>query len=137
MTIVDAEPLMIDTEQRFSDSTYWRRLGEEHGSPLIVTGSVRLLLAPPSIVQRGPRDVYILTAGRVLEATVVLIDGRTGTPLSRQKLPSRMRYGSDDSRQGCRSISNSWIVRCPTGSGLSLEHQDRRNAMRFKPIRRA
>ena len=93
MTVVDAEPLTLDTEQRFSDMTYWRRLGEEHGSPLIVTGSVRLLLAPPALVQHGPRTVYIPTAGRVLEATVVLIDGRTGTAVSTQKLPSRMRYG--------------------------------------------
>lgn len=93
VTVVDAEPLTLDTEQRFSETTYWRRLGEEHGSPLIVTGSVRLLLAPPAMVQRGPRSVYIPTAGRVLEATVVLIDGRTGTALSTQKLPSRMRYG--------------------------------------------
>mgnify|MGYP003694182877 CR=1 FL=1 len=39
-----AEPLTIDTEQRLSDVAYWRRLGEEYGRPLIVTGTVRLLL---------------------------------------------------------------------------------------------
>ncbi|MGH9258058.1 MAG: hypothetical protein ACRD3C_26150 [Vicinamibacterales bacterium] len=92
--IIDVAPLTIDTAERFLDVAYWRGLGEEHGSPLIVTGSVVLLLAPPAIVQRGPRTVYLPKAGRVLEATVVLIDGRTGMSVSTQKLPARMRYGA-------------------------------------------
>jgi hypothetical protein len=93
VVMVDAQPLAIDAEQQFSDTAYWRRLGEEHGAPLIVTGSVRLLLAPPGIEQHGPRTTYIPTAGRILEATVILIDGRSGTTLLSQRLPSRMRYG--------------------------------------------
>jgi hypothetical protein len=91
--VIEAEPLTIDTDKRLSDVAYWRRLGEEHGWPLIVTGSVRLLLAPPQIVQRGPRTIYLPRAGRVFEATVVVIDGRTGEIVSTDKLPSRMRYG--------------------------------------------
>ncbi|ODS53462.1 MAG: hypothetical protein ABS36_12515 [Acidobacteria bacterium SCN 69-37] len=90
---VEAEPLAVESEERLSDVAYWRRQGEEHGTPLIVTGSVKLLLAPPAIVQRGPRTIYIPTAGRVLEATVVLIDGHTGAALSIQRLPARMRHG--------------------------------------------
>lgn len=96
--VTEAEPVAIDTEKRLSDVAYWRRLGEEHGSPLIVTGSVRLLLAPGQIVQRGARTMFSPRAGRVLEATVVLIDGRSGQVLSTHKLPSRMRYG-----MGCAS----------------------------------
>jgi hypothetical protein len=90
--VIDAEPLSLD-EQRMTDVPYWRRQGEEHGSPLIVTGTVRLLLAPPRIEQRGPRTFYVIRAGRILEATVVMIDGRSGEVLSARKLPSRMRYG--------------------------------------------
>jgi hypothetical protein len=92
-SVVEAEPLVIDTEQRLSDTAYWRRLGQEHGAPLVVTGSVKLFPAPPTIESRGPRTVYIPMMGRVLEATVVLIDGHTGESLSTQKLPTRMRYG--------------------------------------------
>jgi hypothetical protein len=92
-SVVEGEALAIDSEQRLSDVPYWRTLGEEHGQPLIVTGSMKLRLAPPAVVERGPRTFYIPTAGRVLEATVVLIDGRTGVPISSQKLPTRRRYG--------------------------------------------
>jgi hypothetical protein len=35
--VIQAEPLTIETEQRLSDITYWRRLGEEYGRPLIIT----------------------------------------------------------------------------------------------------
>lgn len=91
--VIDAEPVVIDTEQRLSDVTYWRRQGEEHGWPLIVSGSVKVLLAPPKVEQRGRRTMYFPLAGRVLEATVVLIDGRSGEVLSTRRLPSRMQYG--------------------------------------------
>ena len=91
--VVETEPLAVDSEQRFTDIPYWRRLGEEHGQPLIITGSVRLHLAPARVVHRGVRTAYVYATGRVLEATVVLIDGRTGKILSSDKLPTRMRYG--------------------------------------------
>jgi hypothetical protein len=89
--IVEAEPLQLRDEGAFQDVDYWRRLGEEHGEPLIVTGSVKLMLAPAQIVQRGKRTYYLPT-GRTLEATVVLIDGRTGEVRAERKLPSRMKY---------------------------------------------
>ena len=89
--VVDAEPLFLDNNDRIHDVEYWRRLGEEQGSPLIVTGSVKLLLAPAAMVQRGRRTLYLPT-GRVLESTVVLIDGQSGEVVASRKLPSRMRY---------------------------------------------
>ncbi len=92
-TVVDAEPLALSSERDFAEVARWRELGEEHGNPLIVTGSVSLLLAPPAVVQRGPRTTYIPTAGRTLAATVVLIDGRTGTVVRTEPLPARVRYG--------------------------------------------
>jgi hypothetical protein len=91
--VIDAEPLAIDSEQRLSDVPYWRRLGEEHGQPLIITGSVKLHMAPARVVHRGVRTLYAYSSGRVLDATVVVIDGRTGQTLSARALASRMRYG--------------------------------------------
>jgi hypothetical protein len=95
MSVVEAEPLTIPTERVFADDTYWRRLGDEHGSPLIVTGSLKLVLAPPVIVQRGRRTFYVPTAGRVLDATIVTIDGRTGRVIKTTRLPGQVRYGVD------------------------------------------
>lgn len=91
--VIEVEPLAIDSERRLSDVPYWRRLGEEHGEPLIVTGSVTLRVAPARVEHRGVRTVYAYATGRVLDATVVVIDGRTGETLSTNALPSRIRYG--------------------------------------------
>jgi len=54
---------------------------------------VKLHVAPARVVQRGARTAYAYATGRVLESTVVVIDGRTGERLSQQALASRMRYG--------------------------------------------
>src|SRR6185503_19632709 len=56
--VIEAEPLPIDSERRLSDVAYWRALGEEHRHPLIVTGSVKLHIAPARVVQRGIRTAY-------------------------------------------------------------------------------
>ena len=91
--VLEVEPLAIDSEQRLGDVPYWRRLGDEHGRPLIVTGSLKLRVAPARVVHRGARATYAYATGRVLDSTVVVIDGRTGERLSTQALASRMRYG--------------------------------------------
>jgi hypothetical protein len=91
--VLEVEPLAIDSEQRLTDVPYWRRQGVEHGQPLIITGSVRLRVAPARVVHRGVRTMYAYATGRVLDSTVVLIDGRTGERLSTHALASRMRYG--------------------------------------------
>ena len=91
--VLEVEPLAIDSEARLADVSYWRRLGDEHGRPLIVTGSVKLRVAPARVVHRGARTTYAYATGRVLDSTVVVIDGRTGERLSTQALTSRMRYG--------------------------------------------
>ena len=102
VAIVDAETLVLDDESRLADVAYWRRAGEEHGEPLIVTGSVRWLIAPAKMEQRGRRIMYV-TNGRALDATVVLIDGHSGEVLSTRNLPRRMHYpaGSAPSGLGC------------------------------------
>ena len=93
-SVVEGEPLTIDTDARFANARFWREHAEERGFPLIVTGTVRLLLAPPQIEQRGRRTIYLAT-GRVLDVTVMTIDGRTGKLLSTHRLPRRTR---DDTR---------------------------------------
>jgi len=92
-TVLEVEPLAVDSEERFTDVAYWRRLGDEHGRPLIITGSLKLRVAPARVVHRGVRTMYAYATGRVLDSTVVVIDGRTGERLSSQALASRMRYG--------------------------------------------
>jgi hypothetical protein len=117
--VVDSEPLIVANERVFDDDAYWRRLGEEHGSPLIVTGSIKLFLAPPAIVQRGMRTVYVPTAGRVLDATIVLIDGRDGRVIGVTTLARRMRYG---------------VGRFSSGLSLYFELMDRSRVDWFEAI---
>jgi len=102
ITVIDTPPLVIDDEHQFDNRMFWQTLGEEHRQPLIVTGTITLLLAPPEIVQRGPRTAYYPLQGRVLDATVVMIDGRTGQVLSKEKLPTRMRYALGRFSSGLR-----------------------------------
>lgn len=92
LDVIEAEPLVVPTEDVFSDRAYWRRLASEHGSPLIVTGTVNLLVAPPTTVQRG-RHTLVSAAGRVLDPEVVIIDGRNGDVILTERIPRRMRYG--------------------------------------------
>jgi len=92
-SVLEVEPLAIDSELRLADVGYWRRLGDEHGRPLIITGSVKLRVAPARVVHQGVRTTYAYASGRVLDSTVVVIDGRTGERLSTQALARRMRYG--------------------------------------------
>jgi hypothetical protein len=103
MDVLEAEPLTIPTERVFAEESYWGRLADERGSPLIVIGSVQLALAPPAIVQRGLRTFYVPTAGRVLDATILTINGRTGRVIRTTRLPRT-------SAVRCRSVL----------SGLSL-----------------
>ena len=98
--VVEAEPLTLANQAVFDDAAYWRRQAEDRRAGLVVTGIVRLLLAPAQMVQRGRRTAYLGQSGRTLDATVVVIDGRSGAVVSRQTLPRRMRYASNDVASG-------------------------------------
>jgi hypothetical protein len=93
LEVIEAETLVVPTEDVFANREYWRRLASEHGAPLIVTGTVDFLLAPPTTVQRG-RHTFISTGGRVLDAEVVIIDGRNGDVILKQRIPRRTRNGT-------------------------------------------
>jgi hypothetical protein len=98
--VVEAEPLTLANQAVFDDAAYWRRQAEDRRAGLVVTGIVRLLLAPAQVVQRGRRIAYLGQSGRTLDATVVVIDGRSGAVVARQTLPRRMRYASNDVASG-------------------------------------
>lgn len=98
--VVDAEPLTLASQAVFDDAAYWRRQAEDRRARLVVTGIVRLLLAPAQVVQRGRRTAYLAQSGRTLDATVVVIDGRSGAVVARQTLPRRMLYADRDIPSG-------------------------------------
>jgi hypothetical protein len=98
--VVEAEPLTLANQAVFDDAAYWRRQAEDRRAGLIVTGIVRLLLAPAQVVQRGRRTAYLGQSGRTLDAEVVVIDGRSGAVVARQTLPRRMRYATSDVASG-------------------------------------
>ena len=97
LRVLDVHPLTMHDESEFSDRDRWRKLGEEYGQPLVVTGSVRLIPARPVAVERsaGRGLSYASRKGFVLEATFVFIDGRTGDILETHPLPKETLYGTD------------------------------------------
>jgi hypothetical protein len=103
----DIEPY----EVFFANAEYWRELGEEHQSPLIVTGSI--VFAPLSrsgMVQReqeifdafGRRSVLPIREfadrhGFVLRPKFVFIDGRTGATLHSETFREEVLYNANQS----------------------------------------
>jgi hypothetical protein len=101
----DLEPF----EHIFADVEYWKRIGEEYQSPLIVTGTV--MFTPHSrsgIVQReqevfdsfGRRRVvpvrtYMERKGFILRPRFIFIDGRTGTTLHSENFREEILYNAN------------------------------------------
>jgi len=90
----------------FANANFWKKLGEEYQSPLIVTGTI--LFVPHSrsgFVQRdreqvdayGRRSVqpvrtYQERKGYILRPKFIFIDGRTGTPLYSETFREEVLY---------------------------------------------
>lgn len=112
----DPHPLPITEEKDlepyariFEDHDYWKKLGEEHQSPLIVTGTV--LFRPHTssgFVQREqevydqfgrrrvvPNRVYMERKGFILMPTFVFIDGRTGETLHSETFKEEILYNQN------------------------------------------
>lgn len=101
----DLEPY----EKIFGDAAYWKKVGEEHQSPLIVTGTV--LFRPHTttgFVQREqetydefgrrrvtPQRVYMERSGYILRPTFVFIDGRTGETLHSETFREEILYNQN------------------------------------------
>lgn len=101
----DLEPY----EKIFSNTDYWKKIGEEHQGALIVTGTV--LFRPHTtsgFVQREqetydefgrrrvtPTRVYMERSGFILRPTFVFIDGRTGETLHRETYSEEVLYNQN------------------------------------------
>jgi hypothetical protein len=98
-------------EHIFADVEYWKRIGEEFQSPLIVTGTVMFMPHQRSgYVQReeevydsfGRRRVvpvrtYQERKGFILKPKFVFIDGRTGTTLYSESFREEVLYNANQS----------------------------------------
>lgn len=100
----DLEPY----ERLFANIAYWRRIGEEHQHPLIVTGTV--LFAPHSRAGFVSRDVeqydgfgrrrvvpvrtYMERKGFILRPKFIFIDGRTGATVYSESYREEILYSA-------------------------------------------
>jgi hypothetical protein len=103
----DLEPY----EKLFANVDYWKKVGEEHQNPLIVTGTV--LFTPhqrAGFVQREqevydsfgrrrvvPQRTYENRKGYILRPTFVFIDGRTGQTLHQETFREEILYSENQS----------------------------------------
>jgi len=101
----DLEPY----EHIFANVEYWKRIGEEYQSPLIVTGTVMFTPhARSGFVQReqevydsfGRRRVvpirtYMERKGFILKPKFIFIDGRTGTTLHSETFREEILYNAN------------------------------------------
>lgn len=96
-----------DYEKIFSDVEFWKKIGEENQSPLIVTGSVLFTEVQKSGMMTKPQEYIDPTTGRQLVQEVrqyvdrkgfklsprwVFIDGRTGVQLYSEAFTEEQYY---------------------------------------------
>ncbi len=109
VTIGEAE--LPPYEKIFENKDYWKKVGEEFGSPLIITGSVVFTPHQRSgYVQKeqevydsfGRRSVvpvrtYMDRKGYILRPKFVFIDGRTGETLYTESFREEILYNAEQS----------------------------------------
>jgi hypothetical protein len=90
----------------FNDTAFWKKLGEEHQNPLIVTGTVlftntqtagfvttnREIIDPLGRRVVAPQRVYMERKGFIIEPRFVFIDGRTGAVLYADRFHEEVLY---------------------------------------------
>jgi hypothetical protein len=90
----------------FSDAAFWKKLGEEHQNPLIVTGTVlftntqsngfvttnREIIDPLGRRVVQPMRVYMERKGFIIEPRFIFIDGRTGAVLYADRFHEEILY---------------------------------------------
>ena len=98
-------------ERIFADAAFWKKLGEEYESPLIITGTIMftpqenaafVTVNREEYDQLGrrvviPRRTYMERKGFVLEPKFVFIDGRTGATLYSETQRREVLYPSTQS----------------------------------------
>ena len=90
----------------FTNAAFWKKLGEEHQNPLIVTGTVlftntqnsgfvttnREIIDPLGRRVVQPYRVYMERKGFIIEPRFIFIDGRTGTVLYTDRFHEEILY---------------------------------------------
>lgn len=103
---IRSEKELESYEQIFADVAYWKKLGEEYQSPLIITGTVYFApINKSGLVERtqeqtdafGRRQVgtvrqWMERKGYTLVPKLVFIDGRTGTTLYSESVREEILY---------------------------------------------
>ena len=104
-------------EALFNNAAYWKKIGEEFGAPLIVTGTVMFTPQQRSgYVQKeqevydtfGRRRVvpvrtYMDRKGFILKPKFIFIDGRTGMPLYAETYREEVLYNAEQSNPALSS----------------------------------
>jgi hypothetical protein len=106
----EKDQFKLETDRILQDAEFWRKVGEEYQTPLIVTGRVgfapqnrsgfqsdeRVVRDPgtnrPRLV-RGNR--YLERKGFSLSADFHFVDGRTGETLHKEKFTEEVMYGDE------------------------------------------
>ena len=90
----------------FDNAAFWKKVGEEHQNPLIVTGTIlftntqtsgfvnqnREIIDPLGRRVVQPYRVYMERKGFIIEPRFVFIDGRTGTVLFSDRFHEEVLY---------------------------------------------
>jgi len=104
------EQYRLEADRVLQDEAFWRRVGEEFGNPLIVTGRVgfseqnRSGFQPEERVVRDARtgqpritrgSRYAERKGFTLSADFYFLDGRSGQVLHKEKFTEEVLYGEE------------------------------------------
>jgi hypothetical protein len=109
-TKAEKDQFKLDTDRVLQDAEFWRKVGEEYQSPLIVTGRVgfapqnrsgfqsdeRVVRDPVTnrpVLRRGNR--YLERKGFSRSADFHFVDGRTGETLHKEKFTEEVMYGDE------------------------------------------
>lgn len=112
LTKAEREQFDVEAERLLQDAEFWRKLGEEYQTPLIVTGKLgfseqnRSGFAADERVVRDPAtgrprlvrgNRYLERKGYSLTADFAFVDGRSGQTLHKEKFTEEVLY-SDEQR---------------------------------------
>ena len=93
-------------ESLFEDAAFWKKVGDQHQNPLIVTGTIlftntetagfvnqnREIIDPLGRRSVQPQRVYMERKGFIIEPRFIFIDGRTGAVLYSDRFHEEVLY---------------------------------------------
>jgi hypothetical protein len=106
----EKDQFKLETDRILQDAGFWRKVGEEYQTPLIVTGRVGFAPQNRSGFQAEERVIrdpitnrpriarsnrYLERKGFSLSADFHFVDGRTGETLHKEKFTEEVMYGED------------------------------------------